>query len=171
MKVRNLVAVMLAVLVMPFSAQASCIGSSCIINLDPDFSDAGTYWTENGNVTYGNITTCSGTSARVRLDPGESISQTFTPGSNFDYNLLLDAFLINDTDNFYDQLTITVRNNSTSVSEVFYLRGSSWTNCSSSFSQDFANDYDNVSVTVTLEVQSLSTSGWYLDNIAFWGIN
>jgi len=171
MKARYLVAVALAVLVMPFSAQATCILNSCIINEDPDFSDAGMYWTESGNVTYGNITTCSGTSARVRIDPGQSISQTFTPGSNFDYNLLLDAFLVNDTDNFYDQLTVTVRNNSTNVSEVFYERGSAWTNCSSTFSKDLTNDYDNVSVTVTVAVSSLSTSGWYLDNVAFWGIN
>lgn len=171
MKLRNFVAAVLAVFILPLSAQAGCVINSCNLITDGDFSSGGLYWDESGNVTYGNITTCSGTSARVRIDPGQSISQTFTSGGNFDYELLFDGWLVNDTDNYYDQLTITVRNNDSGVSEVFYRRGSAWTNCTDTFSENLANDYDGASVTVTLAVSSLSTSGWYIDNVALWGIN
>ena len=53
-------------------------------------------------------------------------------------NVLFNAWLVNDTNNFYDQLTITVRNNSTNATEVFYERGTTWTNCTSSFSTTLA---------------------------------
>lgn len=51
------------------------------------------------------------------------------------------------------------------------VRGSSFTNsCNDTVTLNLANDYDNASVTVRFESQSLSTSGWYIDDVAFWAI-
>lgn len=123
-----------------------------------------------GSVTFPSVAICGGNaSERVQLDPGESIQQTFDVGVFSLYELIATYHLINDTDNYYDQLTITVTNNDTNVSEAFYLRGSTWTNCPlTAQSFTMANDYDNANVTVCFYVSSLSTSGWYIDNVGFW---
>lgn len=173
MKFKNFVAAFLAVFVLPFSAYANCMFDGCILNLNANFSTGpGSYWTPGGSVTFPQQALCGSgsTNHRALLDPGESISQTFEAGVWDQYDLLFNAWLVNDTENFYDQLTITVRNESTQVSEVFYFRGTTWTNCSSSFSQTLQNDYDNVDITLTFEVSSLASSGWYIDNAALWGL-
>ncbi len=171
MKLKNFVAAVLAVFVMPYSAYA-CIFGGCILTLDYNFSEGGEYWDEGGDVSYPQQSLCGSGSSNTRalLEPGESISQTFETGEFNQYDLLFNAWLVSDTNNFYDQLTITVRNESTNATEVFYARGTTWTNCSSSFSQTLQNDYDNVNVTVTFEVSGTSMSGWYIDNAAFWGL-
>lgn len=156
----------LAVLILPTSAHATT--TNLITN--GNFSSGSANWTTGGSVTFPNVAICGGSSSpRVQLDPGESIEQTFDVGVFSLYELIATYHLINDTDNYYDQLAISVKNNDTGVMEVFYLRGSLWTNCPwNAQYHTMSNDYDNANVTVRFYVSSLSTSGWYIDNVGFW---
>lgn len=157
-------AIALAVLMLPTSAHATTYNH--ITN--GNFSSNLTGWSSTGTIATVGI--CGGgSSKRVQLDPGEYVEQTFTASQFSLWELTATYHLINDTDNYYDQLTMSVTNNSTSVTEGFYLRGSTWTNCGGGTTSTMSNDYDNISVTVRFEVSSLSTSGWYIDNVGFWG--
>ena len=168
MKSVRLALIAVVILAVPVTASA-CLFSACDYITNGTFTNNGTGW-NTGGASFVNGTGCS-TSKMAELAPGEYIEQTFTPGAHSSWELLYRAFIVNDTDNYYDQLMITVTNNSTSQVEAFNLRGSSYTSSCTYLSHILSNDYDNVSVTVRFEVQSLGTSSWRIDNVAFWGAN
>ncbi|HEY0143286.1 MAG TPA: hypothetical protein VGF48_20505 [Thermoanaerobaculia bacterium] len=163
----------LAALFLPLTAQAqtSCWTYSCDYIEDGIFYYGGTYWNDS-NTTFPNVTDpCGGWTNRV-ADIGNQgyVEQTIYINNTYtSYDLQFNAYLLDDTDNWYDQLKVTVKNHNTNQTESFYLRGNEIDLSCGSFSFPLSNDYDNTYVTVRFTVSYLNLGTWYLDNVAFWG--
>lgn len=172
MKKLQFAVVALAILAFPFSAQAkTCFWGSCNYVEDGAFVNSGTYWTE-ASTTYPTVTGCTSLGSTIVAQVGNSgyVEQTFEVDSSYtSYNVDFRAFLLNDTDNWYDQLKVTVTNLDTNQSEVFYLRGSSYTTSCNLNSFTLSNDYDNATVKVRFDVSYSTLGTWQVDDVAFWG--
>lgn len=167
-----LVVVVLAVT--PVAQAKSCILNGCQYVTNATFANSGTDWTTGGGngVTFPNASQCGTTTNKVaHLDNTEYIEQTFYVDDAYtEYHLNFDLYHLNDSNNWYDQLKVTVTNEDTSATETFYIRGSSFTTNCSSLQQNFilANDYDYADVTVRFEVSYLSLGQFEIDNVGFW---
>lgn len=161
----------LVVLAFPFAAQAkSCFWGSCDYVTDGRFVYSGTYWSENAYVSYPLANNVCNTSRVAEISNDGYIEQTFYVDDAYtSYELVFDPFLLNDTDNWYDQLKIIITNHTTNATEIIQLRGSSHTNSCNSETFTLSNDYDNDYVTVRFEVAHLTLSNWQVDNVQFWG--
>jgi hypothetical protein len=162
---------LLAVLsAVPISAYAqSCIWLSCNYVTDGSFNSGGTYWNPS-NVGFGNVATDCGTSNIAYMQDSGTISQTFyIDGAGNSFELDLHAYLEDDTDNWWDELTINVHNDDTHAYETFYLHGSSYdTDCNLLSYYPLSNDYSDSHVTVTISSSYLNLGTWQIDNVAFW---
>lgn len=163
------------VVVTPVAQAKSCILNGCQYVSNATFSSDGLYWTTGGGngVTFPYASQCGTTTNKVaHLDNTEYIEQSFYVDDTYvEFSLNFNLWHLNDTNNFYDQLRITVTNDDTNVSEVFYIRGSSFTTNCSSLQQNYnlANDYSNANVTVKFDVSYSSLGQYEIDNVGFWG--
>lgn len=171
MKKLQLALIALVILAFPFSAQAkSCFWNSCDYITDGQFASSGTYWNYNSYVSFPLANNVCNTSRVAEIGNNGVLSQTFYVDDSFtSYELVFHPILLNDTDNWYDQLKVTVYNHTTNSYETFYLRGSSFSNSCNNEVYALSNDYDNDYVTVSFEVAYLSLSNWQIDNVQFWG--
>lgn len=146
----------------------SCIWLSCNYVSNGTFTNGGTYWNAS-YASFGNVTTDCGTSNIAYMEDSGSISQSFyVNGVGNSFDLDLKVYLENDTDNWWDQLTIDIHNDDTNQSETFYLHGSSYDTSCSTLSYPLTNDYSYTNVTVTISSSYLTTGTWQVDNVAFW---
>jgi hypothetical protein len=171
MKKVYLVLFALAVLVTPYAEAKTCYGISCNYidaATNSGFASNGAYWTYDPGVTFPTETSCY-SSKVAELDNGEAIWRfPLIDAAYSSYKLSFRAYLPGDTNNFYDELTVTVTNRDTGVSESMVLHGSSYdTHCASNQFY-LANDYDYADVTVTFESGGFSNHKWQIDDVGFW---
>lgn len=163
----------LIVAVTPMAQAKSCIWLACQYLSNTTFSTGGTGWTTGGSVSYPTTNACGASNKSAQLDNTETIAQSvYIDDSYNDYSVEFDLYLLNDTDNWYDQLKVTVKNDDTNVTETFYFHGSSFdNNCGSPrIVIPLSNDYDLSNITVKFENSYLATGSWQIDNVNFWGV-
>lgn len=165
--------VALVVLAVPFSAQAqSCSGLSCDYISDGAFTQEDTYWTRSSGATWGYVAGCLwGNPTTTVAEPraGGTVSQSFyVNGSYTSYAMRFVAFLQNDTNTAYDQLSVSVYNHTTGQTEVMYLNGNTYNGSCTYNTWTLSNDYDNDWVTVTFTVGGLSSGLWQVDDVAWF---
>lgn len=161
----------LVVLIAPYAQAKTCFMTSCNYITDGAFVYGGTYWNESSTVTYPTIANDCKTSKLAELWNTDYIEQSFYVDNGYSNGFTLEfhAYLIDDTDNWYDQLTIRVTNTDTNVTETFYMRGSSYNTQCGTQVLNLSNDYSLHNVKVRFEVSYLSIGKWQLDDVAFWG--
>ena len=157
----------------PFAAQAqSCYGLSCDYITDGAFTWEDTYWTRSTNATWDYVPGCLwGNPTTTVAEPNQSgtVSQTFYVDDAYtSYAMRFVAFLVNDNNNFYDQLKAKVYNHTTGVTETFQLNGNSYTSSCTYNSWTLSNDYDYDWVTVTFEVSYSTLGTWQVDDVAWF---
>jgi hypothetical protein len=163
-----LVAVVL--FVVPYAEAKTCFGISC------NYIDAATnnhfgsgfnYWTNNG-ATIANPGSCYG-SAMASVGPGDSIERSFYVDNAYtSYKVQFRAWLVDDNDNFYDELRIRVTNNDTGAYEQYSLHGSSFTNHCNNITFNLSNDYDYANVTVKVYTGNFTIRTWQVDDVSFF---
>lgn len=170
MKNIHLVLLAVVLLAVPFAAQAkTCTQISCYYTLDPTFSAGGTDWTEVGSVNYTTTSTCSSNDV-AELSPGEAVYQDFYVDGDFtSYAAHFDAYILNSGNNWYDQITFTVTNLDTNVSESVTLNDLSYDNTCTDTSLPLSNNYDYANVRIKVSVAGgLAIRTWQTDNVFFW---
>ncbi|HEY0143285.1 MAG TPA: hypothetical protein VGF48_20500 [Thermoanaerobaculia bacterium] len=173
MKKLRLVLLAAAIAAIPFSAQAqSCTSLSCDYITDGAFTQEDTYWTRSANATWDYVPGClwgNPTTTVAEPNPGGSVSQTFyVNGAYTSYAMRWVAFLLNDTNTAYDQLTVRVYNHSTGATESHYLNGNTYNGSCTYNSWTLSNDYDYDWVTVTFSVAGLTSGTWQVDDVAWF---
>ncbi|HEX7150049.1 MAG TPA: hypothetical protein VF618_01080 [Thermoanaerobaculia bacterium] len=169
-----IVAVLLTI---PYAAEAQvCFHYSCEYIEDGHFEGTHGWGSGGGNgVTFATISDpCAHVSTPrnttvAELQNTEYITRTFTTDAHTDWDLEFNLFIVNDTENWYDQLKVTVKNNTTNQTETFYFHGNNTNSSCTKKVLNLANDYDNASVTVKFENSYLATATWQIDNVGFWG--
>jgi len=167
-----LIAVVL--LAVPFNAQAqSCGGLACNYVIDGAFTNEDTYWTRSANATWDYVPGCLwGNPTTTVAEPNNSgtVSQTFYVNDAYtSYSMRFVAFLVNDTNTFYDQLKAKVYNHTTGVTETLQLNGNYYDGSCAYNTFTLSNDYDYDWVTVTFEVSYLTYGTWQVDDVAWFG--
>jgi hypothetical protein len=166
------VLVALAVLVTPYAQAMTCYPSYCeFIDTNPGFENAthGQYWNYDPGVTFPNPNTCS-TGYVAELDNTEAIWRfPFVNGTFSSFTLSFNVYLPGDTNNFYDELKVTVRNRDTGVEEVTYLHGNSIDTSCTLYTISLSNNYSNRNTMVLFESGSFSSHAWQIDNVSFKG--
>lgn len=164
----------LAVVVTPMAQAKSCILNGCQYITNTTFSGGGTGWTTGGGngVSYPSTNACGASNTSAQLDNTEYMQQSFYVDDTYvEFHLSFDLYLLNDDDNWYDQLKVTVTDNSTNATETFYFHGSSFDhNCSSpQVSFQLSNNYSLHNTTVKFENAYLALGSYQIDNVGFWG--
>lgn len=140
---------------------------------DGAFTYEDTYWTRSANATWDYVPGCLwGNPTTTVAEPNNSgtVSQSFYVGTtHVSYALRFVAFLLNDNENFYDQLKAKVYNHTTGVTETVQLNGNSYNGSCTYNVVNLSNDYDNDWVTITFEVSALATGTWQVDDVSFFG--
>lgn len=165
----------LAVLITPYAEAKTCVGGTCnyidaATNSGFDASNHGQYWAYDPGVTFVSPSACANNTSYVaQLDNTEAIWRfPYIDASYSSYKISFKAYLPGDTNNFYDELKITVRNNTTMVTETMYLHGSSFDNCDPTIEWYLSNDYDLDNTVVVFESGSFSSHAWQIDDVGFW---
>jgi hypothetical protein len=175
---KKIYSVLLAVTVLvftPYAQAMTCYGGVYCIFTDtnPGFENAtpGQYWSYDTGVTFPTESTCYLNNHVANLDNGEDIWRfPFVNGTFTSFKLQFKAFLPGDTNNFYDELKVTVRNRDTGVEEVMYLHGNSYDGSNCSFNNFYlSNDYSNANTMVLFEAGGLSSHAWQIDDVSFIG--
>jgi hypothetical protein len=164
----------LAVLITPYADAKTCAGISC------NYIDAATNsgfentpnhgqsWNYDAGVTFVTENSCYNTYVAA-LDNGEAIWRfPYVDDTYSSFKVQFRAFLPGDTNNFYDELKVTVKNNATQVTETMYLHGNSYDTQCGFVNFYLSNDYSNANVTVTFESGSLSSHVWQIDDVGFF---
>lgn len=179
MKTLTVAALVFALLVVPNAEAKTCFGYSCnyIDAADNNhFSDGCDDWTCS-SVSIVTSTTCSngsnvaqiGNYAVLTRGPF-TVDNTYTNAYQIGqttFKLTFKLQLPGDTDNFYDELTVKVRDNTTGAEETTVFHGSSTAACSSQTIW-LSNNYSNHSVTVTFTGGSLISHPWQVDDVNFF---
>lgn len=163
----------LAVLVTPYAEAKTCYGISCnyidaATNSGFENSNPGAYWNYDSGVTFPTESSCYNSHV-AQLDNGEAIWRfPLVDAAYSSYKLQFRAYLPGDTNNFYDELKVTVTNRDTGISETMTLHGSSYdTHCGYNTFY-LSNDYDYADVTVTFESGTFSNHVWQIDDVGFF---
>lgn len=128
-------------------------------------------WDSYSGTTIDNPTRCGYSTNLLQMPYGSFIEQTFYVDDEFtQFDIGFFAYLQNDTNNYYDELTITVTNTTSNQSEMFRLRGSTYNTTCARQGRTLQNDYSNSWVTVTFEVGSLTSGLWEIDDVSFSAI-
>jgi hypothetical protein len=163
-----------AILFLPFNAEAAICspdGLHCNWITNSTFASSGTGWTAIGTPTYPLEASCF--SSRVaELEGGDGIEQTFSvTGTWTSFTVELLPILLNDTNNFYDELKIQVTNTGTGVTETKYIRGNSFSTTCNTSVLNLSNNYSNATVRVRVTVGGFATGVYQIDNLSFWSHN
>lgn len=173
MKKIYLVMLALVVLVTPYAEAKTCYGISCnyidaATNSGFENATHGQYWTYDSGVTFVTENSCY-SSYVAALDNGEAIWRfPYVDATYSSFKLSFRAYLPGDTNNFYDELKITVKDNSTNVTETMYLHGNSYDTQCGYINFYLSNNYSNHNVTVTFQSGGLSSHVWQIDDVGFF---
>jgi hypothetical protein len=171
MKKIFVVLVALTLLVTPYAQAKTCSGGVCnYIDTNPSFETSpshGTSWSYDPGVTFVQEYACTSGSWVASLDNGEAIWRfPYIDAAYSNFKLTFKAYLPGSTNNFYDELKVTVKNNSTQVTETYYVHGNSAPGCTL-VNFVLANDYDYTNTTVVFESGGFSTHAWQIDDVSF----
>lgn len=170
MKKVALVLFALTVLFTSYAQAKTCFGISCnYIDTNAGFeaNPCDTNWTFSG-VSCVTETSCYNTTV-PDIGPTDSVSRSFYVDNTYSsFSLQFRLFLPNDTNSAYDQLVVTVTNDDTSVSEVFYYNGNTYNTQCGKRVITLANDYSNSDVTVTFYGSGLTAHPWQIDDVGFF---
>jgi hypothetical protein len=170
----HLVLFSLIVLAAPLSVQAqTCFWYSCDYIVDGNMETAsswdvtGTIWETVPSCLYGSPNTTV-----AALQNTEAVSQDlYVDGSATTWELEFNAFLVDDTENWYDQLKVTVKNLDTNQTETLYLHGNNYDTSCDKVVMTLNNDYSDANVRVKFETAYLATGTYQIDNVSLWGHN
>lgn len=169
----RVLAVSLLILALPFSAQAKeCWGFQPVCNYitDGDFANGGASWTESAGTSYPSVYRCNYTTNVAEMQGTEYIEQTVSVDqSHSEFGISFEAYLQNDTNDWYDELKVTVTNLTTNQSEIFYLRGSSYNSTCTAQTYALSNDYSNTNVKIRFQVGTYALGTWEVDHVTFSG--
>jgi hypothetical protein len=163
----------LAAVIAPYAQAKTCTGTYCnYIDTNPGFEDTpshGYRWSYVAGVTFAPTSVCPSNSSYVaQLENTEEIWRfPFIDAAYSSYKLTFDVYLPGDTNNFYDELTISVKNNTTQITETMTLHGSSFDNCQGTVEFPLNNDYDYDNTTVVFSSGTFSNHVWQIDNVSF----
>jgi hypothetical protein len=170
MKKVSLVLLALVALATPYAQAKTCFGISCnYIDTNSGFqsSPSDTDWTVSG-VSFVTETSCYSTTV-PEIGATDSVSRSFYVDDTYSsFSLQFRLFLPNDTNSAYDQLVVTVTNDDTSVSEVFYYNGNTYNTQCGKRVISLSNDYSNSNVTVTFYGSGLTAHPWQIDDVGFY---
>lgn len=104
---------------------------------------------------------------------GGKISKTFfvdsQVSSNTQFEVDFRMTIEDDTDNWYDVITVRVIDETASTVETFYVRASAYdTSCNDISPLVLSNNYLDHWVTVELETGYLTVTDFLIDQISFW---
>lgn len=180
MKTLTVAALVFALLVVPIAEAKTCAGLACnYIDTNPGFSSDCTYWDCPGPTYYPsfpNSTTCSNSTKVCQLGNYAVIKRHFEVDDTYEntygigitaFKLKFDLNLPNDSNNFYDELTVTVRNDDTGDEETTVYRGTNVGSCQT-IDLVLYDDYSEANVTVTFRAGGLLLHPWQIDNVSFW---
>lgn len=164
------VAFVLIMLVTPYVEAKTCFKTSCnYIDTNSGFENGFTDWGIIGSPHIA-IGSCF-SSNMAHLENTEGVSRQFYVDNAYSsYKINLRAWLVNDADNFYDELRIRVTNQNTGYSELHTLNGASYTNHCQQNVFYLNGDYDNATVTVTIESGRFSLRMWQIDDVGFFAV-
>jgi hypothetical protein len=174
MKKLFVVLLALTALITPYAEAKTCYGISCnYIDTNSGFDatpNHGQSWSYDAGVTFAATSVCSNNNSYVALlDNTEAIWRfPFIDDSYSSYKLSFKAYLPGDTNNFYDELKVSVKNNTTQVTETMYLHGNSFDNCGNTIEWYLSNDYDLTNTTVVFESGTFSSHVWQIEDVGFW---
>ena len=170
---RKIFSVLVAVLLLvaPYAQAKTCTGISCnFIDTNAGFDSGLTDWT-TGGVTV-NTGSCY-SSAMAHFVPGPpgrwlQRDQFEVDTAYASYKLVFRAWLVNDNNNFYDELKVRVTNDDTGAYEEWVLHGSTYTNHCDFNTFYLSNDYDNARVTVKFYIGNFTIRTWQIDDVGFF---
>ena len=143
----------------------------CDYILNGNFNNGGADWTESSTTSFPNVYRCGSWSNVAELQGTEYIEQTFYVDDTFSsFSVGYNAYLQGDTNNWYDELKITVTNLSTNQTELRRLRGSSYDTTCALQSWQLSRNYSNVWVKVRFEAGQYTLGTWEVDNVQFSAI-
>jgi hypothetical protein len=164
----NVALLVLTLLITPYAQAKYCYGFSCNYIENGGFGSNGLYWSYANGVTFPTENVCYGSTV-AELENTEWIQQQFYVDDTFSsFSVNFRTYLINDTNNFYDQLKVIVTNLDTNVSETYQLNGSSYNTTCNLHTFNLSNNYSNANVMVRFEVAYLSLGKYQIDDVAFW---
>lgn len=167
---RVLIAVILAVYPLAVQAEYCYEDFGCYYETDGQFINGGTYWTESAGTAYPTPLRCGSYSKLAELQGGEYVQQSFYVNHQHpSFTVVFTAYLQNDTNNWYDDLTVRVTNTDTGQYEIRTLRGDSFSSSCSSISFNLSNDYSYANVTLKFSVGGFATGTYEVDGVAFIG--
>jgi hypothetical protein len=103
------------------------------------------------------------------LDPGDSVEREFEVDDDYvSYKIQFRAWLVNDNDNYFDELKVRVTNDDTGAYEEFTLNGLSYTNGCNNVVRNLSNNYDNADVTIKFYLGNFSIRTWQVDDVGFY---
>jgi hypothetical protein len=169
---RKIFSVFVAVLLLvaPYAQAKTCFGISCNYidaATNSHFGSGLSYWNTGGaSVATGN---CYSSNMAV-LNPGEWLErdQFEVDDVYTSYKVQFRAWLVNDNDNFYDELKVRVTNDDTGVYEEWVLHGSNYTNHCGYNTFNLNNDYDGANVTVKFTSGNFTLKDWQIDDVGFF---
>jgi hypothetical protein len=142
----------------------------CQFITNGDFDNGGSGWSSNAFFTTANR--CNATNEPVvQLENTEYIEQTFYVDDTFSsFSVGYELFLLNDTNNWYDELKITVTNLSTNATELRRVRGSAFNSTCAAQGWQLSGNYSNVWVKVRFEAGTYTLGTWEVDRVQFSAI-
>lgn len=171
----------LLVLVTPAAEAKTCFGFTCnYIDTNQGFSNNCNDWSCPGPTyfpSFPNATTCSNSSKVAQIGNYAVLKRSFEVDDTFansysigdtPFRLEFELLLPGDSNNFYDELTVTVRNDDTGIEETRVYRGTNSDSCQTIDDFWLENDYSEANVTVTFRGGGLLLHPWQIDDVSFW---
>lgn len=173
-----LLVLLAAALITTTTANAApiCFGGSCNWMINGNFSNI-TGWTYSGTTFPSPNDPCLfGAPPNKLAELGTNHwlqSPTLFIDSSYyvavdHFEVAFNLYLLNDTNNWWDQLTIQVKNTTTGQVETFYISGDQYTTSCTKVKLTLANDYSDSNVEVKFKNSYLALGQWQIDNVAFW---
>jgi hypothetical protein len=153
----------------PYADAKTCTAISCnYIDTNAGFASGFTDWT-TGGATIANPGNCY-SSAMAELSPGDTLERPafYVDNSYASYKLVFRAWLVNDNNNYYDELKVRVTNTDTGAYEEMSMNGLSYTNQCGYIVFNLNNDYDLSHVTVKFYTGNFTIRNWQLDDVGFF---
>lgn len=170
MKKFSIAVLVLCLLVTPYAHAKTCFGISCnYIDTNSGFQSnpPGLYWSYY-NVTFPTETSCYNSVVAQIPSQGWIGRSFYVDNSYSSFNVQFRLYLPGDTNSAYDQMTLTVTNDDTGVSEVFYFNGNTINTQCGKRVISLSNDYSYHNVTVKFYTSTLTAHPWQIDDVGFF---
>ena len=154
-------------------AQPSCYMGFCDWMINGDF-DPTTGWTKNAATTYPviNDPCLSGAPLNkvAQMANGAWLQSPtmYINSSATHFEVEFNLYLLDDADDWYDELKVIVKNQDTNATETFYIRGDTYDTTCTRKLLTLSNNYRNHNVSVRFEVGWLTLGKFQIDTVSFW---